>query len=200
VEYLVRKALRVGGRADAELDRVLDEGMDAVHELVSGVVGEDPAVTRLQDQARAGEETERLQRRAADAIADAMEDDPGFAAALTELVNRLEWREADQASRAAGGGGTGAGQMGGRDALAQHAETGGVNITGGVTLPPAVILRSSNHRSQDHAGVRLGRVWGRRTAQPYRGVRLCRERLGWSAGQEGAGDRPGQPGVQAAGQ
>ena len=131
------------------------------------------------------EETERLLRRAADAIADAREDDPGFAAALTELVNRLERREADQASRAAGGGGTGAGQMGGRDALAQHAETGGVNITGGVALPPAVILRSSDHRSQDHAGCVLA-VWGRRTAQPYQRVRLCRERLGWSAGQEGA--------------
>jgi hypothetical protein len=121
VGYLIRKARRVGGRADAEVDRVLDEGMDAIHELVSGVVGDDPAVARVQEQARTGEETDRGRRRAADAIADAMEDDPDFATALTALVDRLERHEAEGAPRA------------GRDVTVQHAETGGVNVTGGVT-------------------------------------------------------------------
>ncbi|MFE2582970.1 hypothetical protein [Streptomyces sp. NPDC059378] len=126
VGYLVRKARRVGSRADAEVDRVLDDGMDALHELVSGVVGDDPAVTRLLEQAGDGEVTERTTRRATDAIADLAEEDSGFAAELAAAVDRLQRHEAGLA------------QQGGVNAARDlRVETGGVvvggSVSGGVT-------------------------------------------------------------------
>ncbi|MGW6738889.1 hypothetical protein [Streptomyces sp. NPDC055013] len=84
----------MGTPPDAEVDRVLDESMDALHELVSGVVGDDPAVTRLLEQAVDGEVAERTTRRATDAIADVAEEDPGFAAELAASVDRLQRHEA----------------------------------------------------------------------------------------------------------
>lgn len=126
VGYLVRKVRKVGSRADAEVDRVLDEGMDALHELVSGVVGDDPAVTRLLEQAGEGEVSERATRRATDAIADAAEEDPAFATELAASVDRLQRHEAGLVQQ------SGVGAQ--RDL---RVETGGVvvggNVSGGVT-------------------------------------------------------------------
>ena len=126
VGYLVRKARRVGSRADAEVDRVLDESMDALHELVSGVVGDAPAVTRLLEQAGDGEVPERTTRRATDAIADMAEEDPDFAAELATRVDLLQRHEAGLA------------QHGGVSVTRDlRVETGGVvvagDVTGGVT-------------------------------------------------------------------
>ncbi|MFK0173277.1 hypothetical protein ACIQU5_31285 [Streptomyces sp. NPDC090306] len=131
VGYLVRKVRRVGSRADGEVDRVLDEGMDALHDLVSGVVGDDPAVNRLLEQAGDGEVTERTTRRATDAIADTAEEHPHFADELAGLVDRLQRHEAGLVQH--GDGGVAAG----RDV---RAETGGVivggDVSGGVTTGP----------------------------------------------------------------
>lgn len=128
VGYLVRKARRVGRRADAEVDRALDQGMDSVHDLVSRAVGDDPAIERLRAQAEAGTVTERTRRRASDAIADAAEENEEFAAALKDLVDRLRRKEA--AAQASDGG-----IAVGRD-VTQHAETGGViarDVQGGLS-------------------------------------------------------------------
>jgi hypothetical protein len=89
VGYLVRKLRQVGGKADAEVDRVLDEGMDALHELITTHLGKDGALERLQADASAGIETELTVRRSADAIAQAALDDADFAARLRQLVDRL---------------------------------------------------------------------------------------------------------------
>ncbi len=129
VGYLVRKVRRVGSRADAEVDRVLDESMDALHELVSGVVGDDPAVTRLLEQAGDGEVTERTTRRATDAIADMAEENPEFAGELAASVDRLQRHEAGLAQQS---GVSAHGDI--------RVETGGVvvggNVSGGVTTGP----------------------------------------------------------------
>lgn len=94
VAYLLRKAARVGRRADRELDQALDVGMDRLHEVVTARLGADTALTRLQEQAAdGGEPTERTLRRAEDAIADAAEEDQGFAAQLEALVKALAARE-----------------------------------------------------------------------------------------------------------
>ena len=107
VGYLVRKLRRVGVRADAELDRALDAGMDAVHELVTAKLGQDPALEALQAQADApeGQVSERTVRRVTDALADAAETDPGFAEQLRRLVEELQRHE-----RPAGGGATASGE------------------------------------------------------------------------------------------
>ncbi|MFC0037343.1 hypothetical protein [Actinomadura rayongensis] len=91
VGYLVRKLRRVGGRADVEVDRALDEGMDALHDAVTRRLGQDDVLRRLEAEAADGAEPTALTvRRSGDAIAQAALDDPGFAAELEALVARLD--------------------------------------------------------------------------------------------------------------
>lgn len=106
--WLVRKAKRVGGRADGEVDRGLDAGMDRLHELVSRRLGQDPALERAGEEADAGREelSERTRRRLTDSLEDAVEQDAVFARALADLVEQL------QAARAAAGGGVSASEHG----------------------------------------------------------------------------------------
>ena len=98
-----RKVRRVVGRADAEVDQALDAGMDRLHELVAGKLGSDPALTRLETEARSDLDAVSVRARTSErvrlALEDAVESDPAFATRLEELVARV--READQRS---GGG------------------------------------------------------------------------------------------------
>ncbi|MER6632322.1 hypothetical protein ABT301_29580 [Streptomyces sp. NPDC000987] len=98
--WLVAKGRRVAGRADAEVNRSLDAGMDHLHELVSRKLGQDPALERAREEAEAGqpEPSERTRRRLADSLEDAAERDTAFAEALEKLVQEL------QASGGSGGG------------------------------------------------------------------------------------------------
>jgi hypothetical protein len=89
--YLVRKLRRVGGKADAEVDRALDEGMNALHEAISRKLGPDQALARLETEtADGGEPTELTVRRSTDTITQAAMDDSGFAGELKALVARLD--------------------------------------------------------------------------------------------------------------
>jgi hypothetical protein len=90
--WLVRKAKRVGERADAEVDRSLDAGMNRLHDLVSSRLGDDPALTRATEEAKQEllEPTERTRRRLTDSLEDAAERDPGFAQELEKLVEELQ--------------------------------------------------------------------------------------------------------------
>ncbi|MEV5754414.1 hypothetical protein AB0L00_41930 [Actinoallomurus sp. NPDC052308] len=105
VGYLIRKLRKVGGKADAEVDRVLDDGMDALHELISARLGSDGALERLRLEAQAGAETGLTVRRSEDAIAQVALDDPDFAARLQLLVEILDERAA-AIGEAAGAGST----------------------------------------------------------------------------------------------
>lgn len=100
--WAMRKARRVTGRADAELDRALDVGMDRLHEVVSAKLGQDPALERAVEEAESGREelTERTRRRLTDALEDATERDTGFAEALRQAVSEIE-----AVSSGTGGGG-----------------------------------------------------------------------------------------------
>lgn len=89
--WLVRKARRVAGRADGEVDRTLDAGMDQLHDLVSSRLGQDPALERAREEAESGQDlTDRTRRRLTDSLEDAAERDEHFAAALEQLVERLQ--------------------------------------------------------------------------------------------------------------
>jgi hypothetical protein len=92
----VRKLRRVGERADAEADRVLDAALDRLHEVVSGRLAGDPALAKLEESA--GQVTERTSRRVSDALAEAAEEDPGFRAAVVAAVEAV--RSAEQRSGA----------------------------------------------------------------------------------------------------
>jgi hypothetical protein len=126
VGYLVRKLRRVGGRVDAEVDRAVDAGLDGLHELVSEALGDDPALAVLEEQATQGGESERTVRRVTDAIADAAENDSGFAGRLQQVIEDLQRREG------AGGGvtasGTGAIAVGGDQSGIASTGSGAVNI------------------------------------------------------------------------
>ncbi|MFF4490519.1 hypothetical protein ACFY0F_29235 [Streptomyces sp. NPDC001544] len=102
--WLVGKARRVAVRADTEVDRGLDAGMDRLHELISAKLGQDPALERAREEADAGQEvpSERTRRRLVDSLEDAAEHDPSFAEALEDLVRKL------QSAVAAGSGGVSA--------------------------------------------------------------------------------------------
>jgi hypothetical protein len=106
VAYLVRKARGLGHRADVEVDRALEAGMDRLHELVSGKLGADPALVKLEREARDGAESPRTLQRVQLALEEAAESDAGFAELLEKAVAQLR---AKDPSVAAGDHGVAAG-------------------------------------------------------------------------------------------
>jgi hypothetical protein len=90
--WAVRKARGVADRADKEVDRALDAGMNRLHELVSQKLGEDPALQKLIDEVEAehAEPTERTRQRVQLALEDAVEQDPGFEESLDRTVKQLQ--------------------------------------------------------------------------------------------------------------
>ncbi|MEU1691156.1 hypothetical protein ABZ590_06180 [Streptomyces hirsutus] len=90
--WLVTKARRVAGRADAEIDRGLDSGMDRLHDLVSRKLGQDPALERAREEAKTGqpEPSERTRRRLVDSLSEAAERDGAFAEDLEKVIADLE--------------------------------------------------------------------------------------------------------------
>ncbi|GAA4240856.1 hypothetical protein GCM10022254_67250 [Actinomadura meridiana] len=93
VGYLVRKLRRVGNQANAEVDRALEAGMDAIHDLVTVRLGPDPALATLTEQVPTGLVNDRTLRRVTDAVTDAAEADPAFAERLKQLVDDLQKHE-----------------------------------------------------------------------------------------------------------
>jgi len=90
--WAVRKAQHVAGRADREVDRALDAGMDRLHDVVSGKLGSDPALHRLAEEAASGRESpsDRTRQRVLLALEEADETDAGFAADLEQAVAHLQ--------------------------------------------------------------------------------------------------------------
>ncbi|MET7943964.1 hypothetical protein [Streptomyces sp. NPDC005302] len=86
--WAVNKVRRVGGRADGEVDFVLDSAMDRVHEVVVRRLGSDAELIRLQAEAEAGqEEPSALTRtRVEQVLAEAAREDAAFAADLQAAV------------------------------------------------------------------------------------------------------------------
>ncbi|MFE0684369.1 hypothetical protein ACFW17_26655 [Streptomyces sp. NPDC058961] len=102
--WAVRKARLAAGRADGEVDRMVNAGMDRLHEVVSRKLGDDPALRRLTDEAASGQElpSDRTRQRVRLALEEASETDPGFAVALEQAAAHL-WSLAPQAGAPAGG-------------------------------------------------------------------------------------------------
>jgi hypothetical protein len=134
--WAVRKARRVGTRADEQVDAALEAGVDRaggkLHELVVGRLKHDPALARLVGEAEQGAEvpTPRTVQRVALALEDAADQDPQFAAAVDALTKQLQVALASpSAAWALGGVLAGAQQI--------SAESGGIAagvINGGVRI------------------------------------------------------------------
>lgn len=89
--WAVRKAQRVAGQADDEVDRALDVGMVRLHDVVGRKLGDDPALQRLTEEAEGGRESlsDRTRERVLLALEAADETDDGFAADLEQAVAHL---------------------------------------------------------------------------------------------------------------
>ncbi|SFF90671.1 hypothetical protein SAMN05216251_1362 [Actinacidiphila alni] len=133
--YLVRKARRAGQQADTEVDRVVDAGMERVHDLVSGAIGEDRALQLAEEQAQTGDVSERTRRRLTDAVDEAAEQDTAFADALRKAVEQVQ--EAAKASGAMVASGDGIAIGGSTTITAEGGSAAAVRM-GDVTLgnPP----------------------------------------------------------------
>ncbi|MFE6870096.1 hypothetical protein ACFVFS_26510 [Kitasatospora sp. NPDC057692] len=98
--WLVRKARLLAGRADTEVDQALGAGMDRLHELVAGALGQDPALERAAEEAEQGELSARTRRRLTDSLEDAAERNPDFSGRLAELVEALRGLDGGRAAAA----------------------------------------------------------------------------------------------------
>lgn len=91
VTWAVRKGGRVGRRVDAEVDQAIDAGLDRLHELVAGKLGQDPALLKLTTEVeQSGEASSRTQERVRLALEDAAETDSGFASDLAAVAEQLQ--------------------------------------------------------------------------------------------------------------
>ncbi|MFJ7305511.1 hypothetical protein [Streptomyces sp. NPDC099088] len=98
--WAVRKARRVAGRADAEVDLALDGAMDRVHGVVARRLSGDPELERLEAEAETGQDepSALTRQRVEAAVSRAVEEDAGFARELDVAVSAVQ-----EAARTAGG-------------------------------------------------------------------------------------------------
>ena len=95
--YLVawswRQARHAAGRADEAVTAAVDAGAARLHDLVVAKLGDDPALEKLALEAGTDLDVpgvcDRTRRRVVDALAEASENDPGFAASLHAQIDRL---------------------------------------------------------------------------------------------------------------
>jgi hypothetical protein len=98
IAWLSRKAQRAGGRLDGEVDAAMDAGLDRLHQVVAKKLGNDPALTDLDDEATTGEPVSELTRQRVElSVQAAAGRDQGFAQAVAALVEQVRKAEAEQA-------------------------------------------------------------------------------------------------------
>jgi hypothetical protein len=119
--WAVRKARRVGSRADGHIDEAIDAGIDRLGELVVAKLDGDPALDRFEAEAARGGASERTRTRLQLALEDAAADDPLFAAALQRALAAAQETNHGPAAAACGEQGTAVG----RD-VSIHAQDGSV--------------------------------------------------------------------------
>lgn len=143
VAWVARKARRVGTRLDGEVDEVIDEGLDRLHEVVAAKLDGHPVLSELVEEAATddGQVSELTRQQLELAITAAARKDDVFGQAVTELIVGL--RETEQASGRSVVAGAGSAVFAG-DAHA-HAEgqgiafgqvAGDVNLDRGPAGPP----------------------------------------------------------------
>lgn len=93
VTYLVagavQKARRAAGRLGTEADRVVEAGLDRLHDTVSAKIGDDPALEKLDREAAEGVENPRTRQRVLLSLEEAAEQDSDFARQVGELVKEI---------------------------------------------------------------------------------------------------------------
>lgn len=100
VSWAVRKVRRTAGRLDAEVDQVIDDGLDRLHEVVVAKLGDHPALAEMVQEAEAAGEADGVsdltRRRVELELVAAARKDDAFGQALMESVAQVQ--EAEQAA------------------------------------------------------------------------------------------------------
>jgi hypothetical protein len=106
IAWAVRKAQRIAGRLDAEVDTVVDVGLDRLHEHVAAKLGADPALAEVEEEIASGkgQVSELTRQRVELAVTAAAQKDEPFGQAITELLNRLRAAEERSGSQMVAGG------------------------------------------------------------------------------------------------
>jgi len=106
VAWVMRKARRVSGRLDAEVDTVLEAGLDRLHEAVAAKLGTDPALrAAVEEAAEPGGEVSELTRKRIELaiIAEAAQDD-AFERLVSDLVAKVRVAEQRSGAQVLAGG------------------------------------------------------------------------------------------------
>jgi hypothetical protein len=100
IAWALRKTRRVGDRLDTEADRVIDVGLDKLHEIVENKLSGHPVLAELVEEAEEagdGQQITDLTRQQLElALISAAKKDDIFAQTVTSLVKQL--RNAEQAA------------------------------------------------------------------------------------------------------
>lgn len=131
IAWAVRKARHAGGRLDAEVDTVIDAGLDKLHETVAAKLGADPVMQDLDEEAANEDQqvSELTRQRLELAVTAAARKDDGFAQAVTGLVAQV--RAAEQA--------------------------GGIQVLAG---PGSTVFTGDAHAHAQGGGIAFGQVGG----------------------------------------
>lgn len=91
VAWGVRKARRAAGRLDEEADSALDMALDHLHDVVARKLGQDAALTALEQETvvSADERSEHTQTQVRLALEGAAERDPQFGRDVAAAVERV---------------------------------------------------------------------------------------------------------------
>ncbi|MFF7982563.1 hypothetical protein ACFZDK_26120 [Streptomyces sp. NPDC007901] len=95
IAWTVRKARRAAGRLDAEVDTVIDAGLDKLHTAVAAKLGAHPVLDDLAEEAVTGEGlvSELTRQQIELAVTAAARKDDVFGREVTELVAQLQTAE-----------------------------------------------------------------------------------------------------------
>ncbi|MEU6556043.1 hypothetical protein ABZ915_38200 [Streptomyces sp. NPDC046915] len=95
IAWTVRKARRAAGRLDAEVDTVIDAGLDKLHTAVAARLGAHPVLDDLAEEAATGEGlvSELTRQQVELAVTAAARKDDVFGREVTELVAQLQVAE-----------------------------------------------------------------------------------------------------------
>jgi hypothetical protein len=90
--WVYTKARRVGGRLDAEVDRVEDAGLQRLHNVIGNFLGETPALEQARQEAAEGrtEPSEQTRLLFVQAVAEQVRLDPAFGEQLRAAVEALQ--------------------------------------------------------------------------------------------------------------
>jgi hypothetical protein len=128
--WSLAKARRAARRADGIVDDVIDTGLEKVHDIVLAKLGDDDAIAKLElEAATTAEVSARTRERAGVVLAEAVESDADFAAALAAAMSELRSSPEPAAGQSVSGTVRGSNIMIGGNV------GGSVNITGGTTGP-----------------------------------------------------------------